>query len=224
MGNFYSQMGMETRDPFLLQSVSHEIFDTILVQSETSKAMSRPSAPLGKQLHRDEENALHYACGYVPFKLVRKYQEQSNEKAEKFATCLTNMAVDQEFPVEDYTTEWLQKVDRGGLFCVSPHCCEFFRAIEHQVRARLPQLLVSQIETKDEWIHAVVVDQDVQFFSTILSTNIDDEANVCQLLQEIVDLWVTIRGFSTTSSWMEQYKRTEQKTTRRVKGLRKSLK
>ena len=44
--NFYTQMGMETRDPLLLQSVNQEIFDTLLVQSETSKATSRPPAPL----------------------------------------------------------------------------------------------------------------------------------------------------------------------------------
>ena len=103
--NFYSQMGMEIRDPLLLQSVSQEIFDTLLVKSETSKATLRLPAPLEKQLDRDEEHAFHYACRYVPFKLLRKYQEQSNEKAVKFATCLTNIAVDQEFPAEDYTTE-----------------------------------------------------------------------------------------------------------------------
>ena len=224
-GKFYTKMGIEIGDPLLLQSVSQQVFDTLLLNSmSTNFPSGRPEVRL-EELSRDEENALRYACGYVPFKLLRKYQKQSHDKAVKFVTCLRNMAVEdqEEGSFEDYTMQWLQKVNRGGLFCVSTQCYDFFRAIEYQVRTRLPHLLASQTGTKQELIDAVVEDQDVEFFWSILSAVIDDEADACQLLQEIVELWVTIRGFSTTSSWLEQYKRAKQKTTRKAKGLRKGL-
>ena len=37
----------------------------------------------------------------------------------------------------------------------------------------------------------------------------------------IVDLWVTMRGFSYASAWNEKYKQAKQKTTRKSKGVRK---
>lgn len=68
---------------------------------------------------------------------------------------------------------------------------------------------------KQELIHAVVEDQEVEFLWTILSVDINDEEDARELLQEIVELWITIRGFSTTSSWLEQYKRAKEKTTKK---------
>lgn len=224
--SFYSQMGIKMEDPLLLQSVSQRIFDTLLVQHMSSKAPSRPPVVHAEQLNRDEDNALRYACGYVPFKLLKKYKQQSNGKAMQFVTCLTKMAANDdqnEGTFEDYTIEWLQKVNRGGLFCVSDQSYEFFRTLECQVRARLPRLLTSQMGTKEELVRTIIEDQDVEFLWTMLSIDIDDEADACALLQEIVELWVTIRGFSTTSSWLEQYKRAKEKTTKKTKGLRKSL-
>ena len=82
----------------------------------------------------------------------------------------------------------------------------------------------SQVEeTKDKLICDVIADPKVELSWTILSSDIDDEDEAGKLLQEIVKLWVTIRGFSLTSNWMEQYKRKKQTTTKKAKSLRKSL-
>ena len=52
---------------------------------------------------------------------------------------------------------------------------------------------------------AVTNDDEVQFKWTLLSTAIDLEEEAQELLEEIVQLWVTVRGFSITASWMETY-------------------
>ena len=41
----------------------------------------------------DELNAMQYACGYVPHKLLKKYEMRRGQKAKCFVECLGNMAV-----------------------------------------------------------------------------------------------------------------------------------
>ena len=43
------------------------------------------------------------------------------------------------------------------------------------------------------------------------------------LLEMVVDLWVTMRGFSYASAWLEKYKDASKKTLQKSKGLRKKL-
>ena len=45
----------------------------------------------------------------------------------------------------------------------------------------------------------------VQVLWSTLSLDVTEEY-VQELLQDVVDMWVTIRGFSMTSFWIEQYK------------------
>ena len=44
-----------------------------------------------------------------------------------------------------------------------------------------------------------------------------------KILNMIVDLWITIRGFSLASAWVEQFKAHSKKTLQKSKGLRKQL-
>ena len=51
-----------------------------------------------------------------------------------------------------------------------------------------------------------------------------DQEEAVKLLTEIVDMWVTMRGFAITSKWMEEYKKAKKKTTKKSKSLRGELK
>ena len=63
---------------------------------------------------------------------------------------------------------------------------------------------------------------DVAFYWCMLCTEAEEEENE-ELLARIVDLWVTIRGFSFVRSWMEMFKQASKKGTQRAKALRKDL-
>ena len=52
----------------------------------------------------------------------------------------------------------------------------------------------------------LVADDDVQFYWSLLSIDVDTEDNAACLLKEIVELWLTIRGFSIAGQWLEIYK------------------
>ncbi len=63
----------------------------------------------------------------------------------------------------------------------------------------------------------------MQFHWTLLSQCIDSELKAIELLRETVTLWVTVRGFSITATWMEMYKEETKKKAKKIPGLRKGL-
>ena len=79
------------------------------------------------ELTADEENILCYVAGYVPFKLMQRFEEQSPRQAAEYVECLSHMSVGGE--VTDfsmYTMKWLEQVNRGGLFNVSDETYTLF--------------------------------------------------------------------------------------------------
>ena len=50
-----------------------------------------------------------------------------------------------------------------------------------------------------------------------------EENEADALLHMLVDHWVTIRGYSFASSYVERYKQKQKKTVQKSKGLRKNL-
>ena len=81
----------------------------------------------------------------------------------------------------------------------------------------------SRVIFKKLVIERVTTNSDVQWSWTLISKCIDSEEDAIELLQEIVTLWVTIRGFSITATWMEAYKRELNKSTKKAPALRKTL-
>ena len=75
---------------------------------------------------------------------------------------------------------------------------------------------------KSEIIKNICLDEDVLFFWTILGAAWSKEEEEC-LLPMIVELWITIRGFSFANSLMELYKQSSKKTVQKSKGLRKKV-
>ena len=57
----------------------------------------------------------------------------------------------------------------------------------------------------------------------LISECIDCEEDAIELLQEVVTLWITVRRFSITATWMETYKKKSKKTTKKTPALRKGL-
>ena len=54
--------------------------------------------------------------------------------------------------------------------------------------------------------------------------DIDNEHDSMFLLREMIQLWLTVHGDSIAGQWLEIYKNSKSKTTKRSKSLRKTLK
>ena len=140
------------------------------------------------------------------------------------------MAIQSESTDDDfliYTSEWIDKVSRGGLFPLNDATYIFFVSVEKEVCAILLCYMAKQAGSKDAFkelvIQKIVDSEQVQWNWTLISQCIDSEDDAIELLKEIVTLWVTIRGFSITAMWMEAYKRDHKSGTKKTPGLRKGL-
>ena len=98
----------------------------------------------------------------------------------------------------------LSMIDRGGLFKINDDVFVFFHSIEFQVRKHLELIMQTQVLTSEAIVDEVLNDIDVQFHWSALSGDIDEKASQ-MLLKEIVQLWLSIRGFSEVGAFMEQY-------------------
>jgi len=63
-------------------------------------------------LSKDEQNIIHYACGYVGVKLHNRFVKQHGEKAASFVECIYYMhAVGPSSSLHQYTREWVDEVN-----------------------------------------------------------------------------------------------------------------
>ena len=99
-----------------------------------------------------------------------------------------------------------------------------FCAIEEELRQHLQVSVVKELSVglKDCISSSIINNDDVKFYWSMLCTEAEEEEKAV-LLPMIIDLWITIRGFSFARSWMEMYKQASKKGTQRAKALRKDI-
>ena len=120
--------------------------------------------------------------------------------------------------------EWTDLVDQGGLWHVRENTHSLFLCLEEEVRPLLPSLL-SETDKKEKIINELSTNEDVLFYWLIVGADFeeDDERVHTELLRRIIELFVTIRGFSYASGWLEKYKQISKKGTQKSKSLRKRI-
>ena len=92
--DLFSKQGIsEGQDQLFMQSVNQELFQLMLVDYMEDKEKTRASSDQQITLSTDELNAMQYACGYVPHKLIKRYESRRGTKVRRFVECLGNMAV-----------------------------------------------------------------------------------------------------------------------------------
>ncbi|XP_065894524.1 uncharacterized protein [Dysidea avara] len=158
-----------------------------------------------------EGNALRYAAGYVCRHLRKKIERSKHELKEEMVLCLMTLTKDtpEEHSECGSSEEWTLALDR------------------EEVRECLKMLLGSNPAAgkKEEIVEKVTSSDDVEFYWLISTADfkIGEKEVHSALLKEIVQLYVTIRGFSYASFWMEKFKQSAKKSTQRSKSLRRDL-
>ena len=170
-------------------------------------------------LTREEDNALRYAAGYIPFALRQKLQRSQHPLKEDFIICLTEFC-DEAIECTDlstYSAQWVKEVNRGGLKEVNDMVYLLCREIELEVRKYFRMDSVRELNSgsKEKIVSAIMVNESVEFQWCLLSVDLQ-ERGAQQLLKMIAELWVTIRGFSFTKSWLESYKQAKGKALLRA--------
>jgi len=214
--------------PVLFQHLTDLVFRKCL--DDHFKAMHQDKQVSSKdlELREIEKGVLYYVAGYICRQLRKKLERESHEFKEEMVLCLVELVKDHhntERQLEADYEHWTDLIDRGGLWHVKDTTYQLFFAIEHVVREVLMTIKYPLQPLKEEMIKKVVKDNDVQFFWLIATADfeIEDEEVHAALLLKITELYVTVRGFSMASGWLEQYKQHTKKSTQRTKSLRREL-
>lgn len=214
---FLSQSVSVEACPIFYQYVSDTMFKAVLKSSFPVEQR----APIAREpsLSYDEKNALRYAAGFVPLSLRKKLERSAHPLKEELILCLRDMTEDDNTP--DCSEDWTNLIDRGGLKHVNNVMYMLMATMEIEVRQHLPRGPTTE-NLKEKIMENILKNEDVMFYWALLSANWDEEAGHA-LLPMTADLWVTMRGFSYVSAWMEQHKKISKKNIQKSKGIRKRL-
>ena len=172
-------------DHFLQQSANQKLFEMLLsshlyTPQSGSSQHAQPTISSDTVFSKDELNALQYACGYVPHALLKGYEKRCGEK---FDQCLSDMAVASEHDdYLQYTREWIDKVNRGGLFPLNCGAYTLFIEIEKEVRATLAAYMGKPAESRESFrehvIDKIAQNEEVKWKWTMISQCINSD-NYC---------------------------------------------
>ena len=200
-----------------IQSVTQEFFEARLKAEFHEK--QGPSEVTTDDITDHEKNILMYACGYVPATLIRKYEKRNESKFASFVQCLQQMAVGvAEDSFYDYAKQWFHLINRGGAFELGDSGLNFFLMVEKKIRTYLNNIYEAQCDPRDQVISGLLKDEDILYYWSMVYVSLTEE-EACELLSDILNLWLTVRGFSVTGSWNEQYKKLCNETTKAKAGL-----
>ena len=100
-------------------------------------------------LNEDEQNIIRYAAGYIPFKLLKKYEKSFSDLAISAVECLSTMAINgDESSLLEYTRSWTLQINRGALFENNDLSYELFKEIEMNVQHYLLTVFQKGYEKK----------------------------------------------------------------------------
>ena len=129
------QLNISNAHPVFWQSVGDGILAQVIKKqfSLPQQARAGNSSPQSLAISNRETNALRYAAGYVPRAVAKKLSKHPENAVNiRLQKCLQDLLQDSSSKQE--SEEWLDLVDRGGLWRVNETTFMLFQAMEVEVR------------------------------------------------------------------------------------------
>ena len=117
--------------------------------------------------------------------------------------------------------KWVEGINRGGLCTISDQAYNVFVMIEDIVRKHFT-LSSNMIEGASTCIETILCNNDLLFEWSIIGAEVEEEVSKL-ILKEMIQLYVTVRGFGFASSCLELYKQAQQKTMSKTRAMRSEL-
>ena len=175
-----------------------------------------------RPLSFEEKNAQRFVAGYVCRKVYTKLDASSVPEKEEMMLCINSFAGDEEDETEE-TELWLNTIDRGGLWHVNDITYAFFTIVEEITRQFFTMDQLDQHQSQDikqQMLDHLLHHGDVLFQWSFMTTSVS-ELVATLLLERIILLYVTVRGFVFASSCVEMFKQRTKQSLQRKKALRK---
>lgn len=208
--------------PIFFQYVVDDIFNSLIKHHFKCDEPEEEEVDDHIQLNYEEQNALRYTAGYVVNALIKKLKHSTHPLKEEMMCCLLEVDDRTEGDTPHGTEDWTRKVDRGDLKRIGDMMYGAFEAIELETR-RFFRRDPSRLQNfKTQLQEKILSSDDVKFFWAIVSAGWEEDESEA-LLELLVEQYVTVRGFSFASGWMEKYKQANKKSSQKSKGVRKQL-
>lgn len=219
--NFLTGTGQSVK-PLLFQHLTDLVFRKCLDDHFKILQLDQESET-DVELRDTEKGVVRYIAGFICRQLKRKLERESHEFKEELILCLVELVKHNEECGTD--EEWTDLLDRGGLVHVKETTYRFFHAMECVVKENLRRLTKPSAPSKVEVIQRTTDDDDVQFYWLIVTADFEIDVQEVHktLLWKIVELYVTVRGFSLANGWVEKYKQRTKVATQKTKSLRRDL-
>lgn len=218
-----TRIGLQAH-PTFYQHVTATIFKELMKTEfplPPPNAVEHPNSPLTFE----ERNALRYVAGHVCRKIRTELEKSSICGKDEMIYCIMSFGGDEE-DEEGETEVWLNATDRGGLWHVSDTTYVFFAIVEEVTRrfftTRQLDRLSSHENPKKEMVDYLLQDGDILFQWSFLTTSLPGSLESV-LLEKVIQLYVTIRGFGFATSCVEMFKQHTKQSLQRKKALRKSI-
>ena len=92
-----------------------------------------------------------------------------------------------------------------------------------KLRYHLLNIFTENADTQKASIISSLMDDDNVLFAWIFISRELDKNDSDELLHLVIEMWLTIRGYSTAGAWMEHYKQIRKDITQGKHALRKDL-
>ena len=130
--NMTDTLGVEIDDPLLEQSFYQEVVELCMKEYFANDARGKESDVEAYCiiLTPDELNVIRYVGGYIAWQL-HVYEKKRGEVYRQYCDCLGIEGEGDD--VLTYTRNWIDKVNRGGLYPINDSSFQLFVEIEKKV-------------------------------------------------------------------------------------------
>lgn len=207
------------KEPVFYQELTMGLFEGLVKRLTPLKTSTTTESVL--PMTYEEENAVRHIGGYMVRNLSQKF---TREKKEDELEALKDLRGDETKEAEE-SEEWTASIDRGALVYISNAAHQFLCAVEYCMRQHMQVNKTRDMSDtfRQDMSTRILDDDDVRFHWVIVSCGMEDDISE-RLLESIIYLYITIRGFSFASAILERYKSETKKGTQKAKTLRQSIK
>ena len=209
-------------EPSFFQEASDRFFRDLVM--EVYPLPEAPDVNVEQEITYTEANVVRYIAGYICHKIYKNIQHSSLQNKEVLLQCLDGLIAKDGEDAASASAHWVNVVDRGGLVHINEATYMLFCSMEEEVRHHLQLSRIAELSEgcRKQIEKGLLESDDLLFHWCMLTVDIDD-SDASDLLGMIVHLWITVRGYSFTSAWLEMYKQSKKKALQKSKALRKDI-
>ena len=208
MATFHNQLHWAQSIPILLPVCDPEHFQKTKEAYPVLEIHGHDCESPGRPLTHEEQNALRYVAGYIIRKVQQKLEKSMHPRKDEMVLLLMECAGD-ELSDNVGTETWTKTYS-------------LFNIMEEMRRLSTLGVQRPHKGVKDTAMKALLKSNDIPFEWCLIAVEADDDISTL-VLEKIVDLYVTVRGFAFAKSCMEMYKQAKKKTIQKSRALRSKL-